>query len=46
MPAGASENMSSASCLLGEGAVVVQGNVEFEDISGMASPLVEAVVSE
>ena len=37
--------VSWAGCLLDEGAVVVVlSNAEFEDISGMASPLVDAVI--
>jgi len=39
--------VSWAGCLLEEGAVVVVlSNVEFDDIGGMASPLVEAVMAD
>ena len=39
--------VSWAGCLLDEGAVVVVlSDVEFDDIAGMARPLVEAVIAE
>ena len=39
--------VSWAGCLLDEGAVVVVlSDVEFDDIGGMARPLVEAVIAD
>jgi len=39
--------VSSAGCLLDEGAViVVLSDVAFDDIGGMARPLVEAVIAD
>jgi hypothetical protein len=39
--------VSWAGCLLDEGAVVVVlSNVAFDDIAGMARPLVEAVIAD